>query len=46
MLARTEILLDRWLDDYGAAAGILLTVLVFVGTVALVVRLIRGVAQI
>jgi len=41
MLAKS----DRWLERHGAAVGIVLTVLVFVGTVELIVRLISGAAQ-
>jgi hypothetical protein len=38
MLAKSQTLIDRWLDRHGAAVGVLVTVLAFVATVELVVH--------
>lgn len=45
MSRRTDYLFDGWLDRHGAAVGIVLTVLAFVGTVELLVRFISITAQ-
>jgi hypothetical protein len=45
MSCRTESLFDGWLERHGAAVGIVLTVLAFVGTVELLVRFISITVQ-
>jgi hypothetical protein len=45
MFAKNGSLLDGWLERHGAAVGIVLTVLAFVGTVELVVRVVSVTAH-